>query len=124
MTFTSGPSSLLRIDLLSVGLYALYSLGCCCYECCEVSLKPLHRFVLLFRHVEKSGYCCIKPIFRLHCGSVCVWDCHRGNVPIVLILKALKDVKVILSIVYIILVFNQIWANIKGSAMTVGQYTM
>ena len=105
MTFTSGPSSLLRIDLLSVGLYALYSLGCCCYECCEVSLKPLHRFVLLFRHVEKSGYCCIKPIFRLHCGSVCVWDCHRGNVPIVLILKALKDVKVILSIVYIILVF-------------------
>ena len=124
MTFTSGPSSLLRIDLLSVGLYALYSLGCCCYECCEVSLKPLHRFVLLFRHVEKSGYCCIKPIFRLHCGSVCVWDCHRGNVPIVLILKALKDVKVILSIVYIILVFNQIWANIKGSTMTVGQYTM
>ena len=124
MTFTSGPSSLLRIDLLSVGLYALYSLGCCCYECCEVSLKPLHRFVLLFRHVEKSGYCCIKPIFRLHCGSVYVWDCHRGNVPIVLILKALKDVKVILSIVYIILVFNQIWANIKGSTMTVGQYTM
>ena len=124
MTFTSGPSSLLRIDLLSVGLYALYSLGCCCYECCEVSLKPLHRFVLLFRHVEKSGYCCIKPIFRLHCGSVCVWDCHRGNVRIVLILKALKDVKVILSIVYIILVFNQIWANIKGSTMTVGQYTM